>query len=70
MTHLTRTLLLSAALLLSGCAALDPHAVLTRRIATPADSSGAAAATALDAATRTAAFEFVWRTVDERYYDP
>jgi carboxyl-terminal processing protease len=72
MTRARHTLGACAALLLCGCAALDPHAVITRRIAAPADASaaGAAAAAPMDSATREAAFEFVWRTVDERYYDP
>jgi carboxyl-terminal processing protease len=72
MTRARHTLGACAALLLCGCAALDPHAVITRRIAAPADASaaGAAAAAPMDSATRKAAFEFVWRTVDERYYDP
>jgi len=67
-----RAIGVGAAVLLSGCAALDPHAVLTRRIAAPAHASASAATdgAALDAATRAAAFDFVWRTVDERYYDP
>ena len=67
-----RTLVACAAWLLSGCAALDPHAVVTRRIATPADATAASPASAapLDAATRSAAFDYVWRTIDERYYDP
>ena len=57
---------------LSGCAALDPHAVLTRRLPSAADAPAAAISPTdkLDAATRRAAFDFVWRTVDERYYDP
>ena len=70
-----RLLLACTALALGGCAALDPHAVITRRIATPAtapaaSSGGTDAAGRLDAATRAAAFDYVWRTVDERYYDP
>ena len=49
--------------------------MITRRIATPAaapaaTSGGADATGRLDAATRAAAFDYVWRTVDERYYDP
>jgi carboxyl-terminal processing protease len=72
MSRVLRTLGLCAVLLLSGCAALDPHAVITRRLAAPADASAttAAAPAPLDAAAREAAFEFVWRTVDQRYYDP
>ena len=72
MSRVLHTLGACAALLLSGCAALDPHAVISRRIASAPDASaaGAEAATPLDLATRQAAFDFVWRTVDERYYDP
>lgn len=72
MTLLIRCLTFCAALLLAGCAALDPHAVITRRLAAPAQATaaGSEAATPLDAATRAAAFEFVWRTVDARYHDP
>lgn len=59
-------------LLLAGCAVLDPHAVLTRRAGPPADNPSAvqAAPDRLDAPTRAAAFDFVWHTVDTRYYDP
>ncbi len=72
MTRLLRTLAALAALLLTGCAALDPHEILTRRVApapalSPADASPS---DRLDAATRVAAFERVWRTIDARYYDP
>ena len=72
MSRLLRTLGLCAVLLLAGCAALDPHAVISRRLPAPADASAAAAnaPAPLDAAAREAAFEFVWRTVDQRYYDP
>jgi carboxyl-terminal processing protease len=67
-----RTLAACAACFLSGCAALDPHAVLTRRLPSAADAPAAAISPTdkLDAATRRAAFDYVWRTVDERYYDP
>jgi carboxyl-terminal processing protease len=70
--RLLRALSACTALLLTGCAALDPHAVITRRMGSQPDTSPAATSPAdkLDAATRLAAFEYVWRTVDERYYDP
>jgi carboxyl-terminal processing protease len=80
MTRLLRTLAACVALPLGGCAALDPHAILTRQIgaapaapATPATPDAPAAPAApgtLDAATRQAAFDHVWRTIDQRYYDP
>ncbi|MEN9416433.1 MAG: Tricorn protease [Pseudomonadota bacterium] len=70
--HTARALAACAAWFLTGCAALDPHAVLTRRLPSAADTRAApiSASDKLDAATRQAAFDHVWRTVDERYYDP
>ncbi|MFM8757724.1 MAG: S41 family peptidase [Limnohabitans sp.] len=67
-----RALFFTTVLLLTGCAAIDPHAVITRRTPPAVDGQTTAAApqATLDAATRTAAFNFVWRTVDERYFDP
>ncbi|MFM8591105.1 MAG: S41 family peptidase [Limnohabitans sp.] len=72
MVHHLRALLFTAVLLLTGCAALDPHAVITRRAPPHVDGAPSAPApqAPLDTATRTAAFNFVWRTVDERYFDP
>lgn len=72
MPTLTRRLMLSSALLLTGCAAIDPHAVITRRAPQSVDGAPSASApqAPLDATTRTAAFDFVWRTVDARYFDP
>jgi carboxyl-terminal processing protease len=72
LTRLLRTLAACAAGLLTGCAALDPHAVITRRmpLAVGTVTTAPSAPDKLDAATRLAAFDFVWRTVDERYYDP
>jgi carboxyl-terminal processing protease len=59
-----RALLACAALAASGCASIDPNKVLTRQI--PSGPSPAA----LDASARAEAFDFVWTTVNERYYDP
>ena len=61
-----------AAALATGCAAIDPNGLLTRQLGgfeshSPVPSAGAGP---LDAATRAAAFDYVWRTIDERYYDP
>jgi carboxyl-terminal processing protease len=68
-----RTLLATFCLLLAGCAAVDPHNVIGRQM--EADMVGAevvpsATTTLLDAAARERAFEFVWRTIHDRYYDP
>ncbi len=62
-----------AALVAGGCAAFDPYNVLTRQwppgpvVAGPVPEPPTAP---LGEAGRLAAFDFVWRTVNERYYDP
>lgn len=61
-------------LLLAGCAAIDPHDVIGRQMG-EADMVSSEVVTSgprrdLDAAARERAFDFVWRTIDERYYDP
>ena len=75
MTTLSRTpVLLLAAVLSAGCAAIDPHKLLSRQLARAThvqDEADAAIATpALGEAGRRAALEFVWATVNDRYYDP
>jgi carboxyl-terminal processing protease len=65
---------LLAALLASGCAAFDPHNLLSRT----APPGGAAmdspvpppASLVLGEGKRLEALDFVWTTVNERYYDP
>jgi carboxyl-terminal processing protease len=63
-----------AALLANGCAAFDPHQVLTRRMAPgPAGTHSPVPVpegATLDRAERQAAVDFVWTTVNERYFDP
>jgi len=63
-----------AACLATGCAAFDPHGILTRRAlpgsAEPHSPFPDTPRPMLDAATRQAAIDFVWTTVNERYYDP
>ena len=70
----TTVCLAACALLATGCAAFDPYNVLSRHVpATPpaADTPAPSAANLpLDRATRTAALDFVWHTINERYYDP
>lgn len=60
--------------LVSGCAAIDPHNVIGRQLGggfgTPVEVVPSPPATKLDAASRDRAFEFVWNTINDRYYDP
>lgn len=73
MSRLLRPLLASAALFVAGCAVLDPNAIITRRLGDATDANTPVASPPsgrLDEATRAAAFDYVWRTIDERYYDP
>lgn len=68
-SSLLRAALALLALGLSGCAALDPHDVLGRRVAhldPPADGTPIA----LGEAGRRRAIDHVWAVVSERYYDP
>ena len=73
--HLARTAAGLAALLLGACSALDPNNIIGRQagvndtvvanVVVPAPRGGP-----LDRAARERAFDFVWQTIDERYYDP
>ena len=58
---------LAATAALCGCAAIDPYNVITRRIEAV---SPAQPGVALSPEERERAFNFVWSTVNERYYDP
>jgi carboxyl-terminal processing protease len=55
------------ALLLGGCAALDPHNILSRDVR---DSNPDFRVNVLGEWGRIAAFDFVWDTIDQRYVDP
>lgn len=70
----TNALLLASAALLAcaGCAALDPHNIIGRQVPEPStvEVVPAPAAATLDAARREEAFDFVWKTIRDRYYDP
>lgn len=65
------TALLSV-LLIAGCASFDPNNVIGRHLPTGNDVPVASSSTAsvLTAAQRAEAFDFVWNTIDRRYYDP
>jgi len=52
---------------LCGCAAIDPYNVISRQLDT---SVAAVPGAALSRGERERAFDFVWSTVNERYYDP
>ena len=54
-----------AALGVSGCASFDPHNLILRH----GVPQGSESQVPLAAGTRIAAFEFVWNTIQERYYD-
>ena len=62
-----RLVILAAACALCGCAAIDPYNVIARQIDMIAEAQPA---TALTIAQRERAFDFVWTTVNDRYYDP
>ena len=64
MIHL---LLLSAALSLGGCAAIDPHNILSRNVR---DTNADFQLNVLGQWGRTAAFDFVWETINQNYVDP
>ena len=55
------------AVLLNGCAALDPHNILLRNAR---NSNPDFQVNVLDGWGRAAAFDFVWDTIDQRYVDP
>src|SRR4051812_17954325 len=69
-----RPLPLLALLLAAGCAAVDPHNVIGRQL--EGDPVGvfvvpdAVSTTVLDTAAREKAFDFVWGTINVKYYDP
>ncbi len=69
-----RAAALAAAALLAACAAIDPNNILGRRnsgapTSLPTTPVPAHSAPGLSAAERARAFEFVWTTINERYYD-
>jgi carboxyl-terminal processing protease len=59
--------------LVAGCALIDPYNMIGRQIGDPQPAAGeffSEARVPLDAAARARAFDFVWRTIHERYHDP
>jgi carboxyl-terminal processing protease len=71
---LSATVFALAGLLAAGCAAFDPNNVITRRM-TPGPEGGNSpvpipATASLGERERKAAIDFVWTTVNERYFDP
>jgi carboxyl-terminal processing protease len=70
--HKSRAALL-AALLAAGCSIVDPHNMIGRQIgeatAVPTEVVPSPPPTSLRAEDRQRAFDFVWRTINERYYD-
>ncbi len=60
-------LLASAALSLAGCAAIDPHNILSRNVR---DANNDFQVNVLGEWGRAAAFDFVWDTINQNYVDP
>ena len=64
----------SLALLASGCTVLDPHNMIGRQFGeaqgVPTEVVPAPPETVLSRGSRERAFDFVWSTIAERYYDP
>ena len=60
--------------LLSGCSILDPHNMIGRQmgeaIPLPTEVVASPPGATLAVAERLRAFDFVWSTIDEHYYDP
>jgi len=73
MRTLSLPFLIAAILLAAGCTILDPHNMIGRQmgVATgpPTEVVPSPPPTALDAAARERAFDFVWNTINERYHD-
>src|SRR4051812_47349635 len=63
----SKVLMLAAALLVGGCAAIDPHNLLSRSVR---DSNADFHVNVLGNWGRNAAFDFVWDTINENYVDP
>jgi len=63
----SKLLWLSAALLMSGCAAVDPYNLLARNTR---DANADFQVNVLGQWGREAAFDFVWNTIDQNYVDP
>ena len=68
LSSLLRAVAATATLTLVGCAALDPHDVLGRRVS-HLEPSGEGPAAPLGEAGRRLALDHVWTTVSQRYYD-
>ena len=74
-SSLTRilNLLVLTALLASGCSLVDPHNMIGRQMGEatliPTEVVPGVAPAMLGAAERLRAFDFVWNTINERYYD-
>ena len=66
--------LLFLALALSGCAGVDPYNMIGRHgadnMGIPQEVVPSPPGVMLDARQREEAFDFVWRTIERRYYDP
>jgi carboxyl-terminal processing protease len=58
----------------AGCAGLDPHNIIGRQLgeqgSVPTEVVPSPGRVSLDAGQRALAFDFVWQTIEERYYDP
>lgn len=73
MIHALRvTFMLGALSILGACASFDPNRVIARQLTTTETNVPVASPPGgpLSAAQREMAFDFVWSTIDERYYDP
>ena len=62
------SILFTALMLLPGCAVLDPNNIIGRRYPDPPSAN--APFPAADDSWRQAALEYVWTTVNDKYYDP
>lgn len=62
--------LLTLFLLLSGCAVLDPNNIIGRRYVGNSTSNSPVPPPANDLSWRETALDYVWTTINEKYYDP
>jgi carboxyl-terminal processing protease len=71
--HSGRLCLVLALAAASGCAHIDPYNMIGRQVPlAPAEASSfdSTSSTRLDPEVRAKAFDAVWKTINERYYDP